>query len=118
MSSNIPPERSCPLEETIKIFAAKWKPSIIHYLADEPCRFNELRRRMPAISQRMLTLQLRELEKDGLVIRKYYPEIPPKVEYSVSPLGKTLKPIYLAIKDWEETHSEAIEQARRNYIPS
>ncbi|MEM7173421.1 MAG: helix-turn-helix domain-containing protein [Pseudomonadota bacterium] len=108
-------ERSCPLEETIKIFAGKWKPSIMHYLADEPCRFNELRRRMPAISQRMLTLQLRELEKDGLVIREHYPEIPPRVEYSVSPLGKTLKPIYLAIKEWDEKYTAAIQEARRNY---
>ena len=77
----------------------------MHYLADEPCRFNELRRRIPTISQRMLTLQLRELEKDGLVIREHFPEIPPRVEYSVSPLGRTLKPIYLAIKDWDEIHS-------------
>lgn len=115
MASKNLPDRSCPLEETIKVFAAKWKPSIMHYLADESCRFNELRRRMPAISQRMLTLQLRELEKDGLVIRKHYPEIPPRVEYSVSQLGRTLKPIYLAIKEWEETYSEDIEKARQSY---
>lgn len=70
---------------------------------------------MPAISQRMLTLQLRELEKDGLVIREHYPEIPPRVEYSVSPLGKTLKPIYLAIKEWDEKYTAAIQEARRNY---
>ena len=114
MGPKPPPERSCPVEEAIKVFAGKWKASILHYLADEPCRFNELRRRIPAITQRMLTQQLRELEKDGIVIRKHYPEIPPRVEYSVSPLGRTLKPIYLAIKKWEETHFKAVEQARRN----
>ena len=113
MSSQTPPERSCPVEETIKIFGGKWKASILHYLADEPCRFNELRRRIPAITQRMLTQQLRDLEKDGIVIRKHYPEIPPRVEYSVSPLGRTLKPIYIAIKKWEETHLKSVEKARR-----
>lgn len=115
MASKEISDLSCPLEETIKIFAAKWKPSILHYLADEPCRFNALKKRIPGISQRMLTLQLRELEKDGLVIREHYPEIPPRVEYSVSPLGRTLKPIYLAIKAWEETHSETVENSRRDY---
>ncbi len=118
MESETPEERSCPLEETIKTFAGKWKPSILHYLADESCRFNALKRRIPGISQRMLTLQLRELEKDGLVIREHYPEIPPRVEYSVSPLGRTLEPIYLAIKEWEETHSDAIEKARQKYLAS
>ncbi len=115
MATKDPLERSCPLEETIKTFAGKWKPSILHYLADESCRFNTLRKRIPGISQRMLTLQLRELEKDGLVIRKHYPEIPPRVEYSVSPMGRTLEPIYLAIKAWGETHSKAIEKSRKNY---
>jgi len=118
MASKTSQERSCPLEETIKTFAGKWKPSILHYLADESCRFNELKRRIPGISQRMLTLQLRELEKDGLIIRKHYPEIPPRVEYSVSPLGRTLEPIYLAIKKWGETHTKAIEKSRENYSSS
>ena len=119
MASKTPKDLSCPLEDTIKTFAGKWKPSILHYLADESCRFNELKRRIPGISQRMLTLQLRELEKDGLVVRKHYPEIPPRVEYHVSPLGRTLEPIYLAIKDWGETHEKAIEKARKKkYSPS
>ena len=81
-------------------------------------RFNELKRRIPGISQRMLTLQLRELEKDGLIIREHYPEIPPRVEYSVSPLGRTLEPIYLAIKKWGETHTKAIEKSRKKYSSS
>jgi len=113
MASKIPPERSCPVEETIKVFGGKWKASILHYLDGGPCRFNELRRRIPAITQRMLTQQLRELEKDGILIREHYPEIPPRVEYSISPLGRTLKPIYIAIRKWGDTYFKAVEKARR-----
>ena len=72
--------RVCPIEENVKIFGGKWKASILFHLSEGQCRFNELKRRIPAITQRMLTIQLRELERDGLVIREQFNEIPPRVE--------------------------------------
>lgn len=69
-------------------------------LLNETVRFNELRRRIPECSQRMLTNQLRELEADGLIVRKVYAEVPPKVEYSLSPLGRTLEPVLAALQQW------------------
>lgn len=108
-------ERVCPIEENVKIFGGKWKASILFHLAKGQCRFNELRRRIPAITQRMLTQQLRELERDGLVIREQFNEIPPRVEYSLSKIGHSLEPIFLAIEQWGKFHSEAIEAARARY---
>jgi DNA-binding HxlR family transcriptional regulator len=108
-------ERVCPIEESVKIFGGKWKASILFHLSESQCRFNELRRRIPAITQRMLTQQLRELERDGLVIREQFNEIPPRVEYSLSKIGHSLEPIFLAIEQWGKFHSEAIEAARARY---
>ncbi|WP_420917372.1 winged helix-turn-helix transcriptional regulator [Priestia megaterium] len=75
-------------------------------------RFNEFRKLYPAITQRMLTLQLRELEKGGIVHREIYKEIPPKVEYSLTGFGRSLEPIILLMKDWGETHKNRIISAR------
>jgi DNA-binding HxlR family transcriptional regulator len=108
-------ERVCPIEENVKIFGGKWKASILFHLSEGQCRFNELRRRIPAITQRMLTQQLRELERDGLVIREQFNEIPPRVEYSLSKVGLSLEPIFLAIEQWGKLHSEGIEAARARY---
>ena len=108
-------ERVCPIEETVKIFGGKWKASILFHLSEGQCRFNELRRLIPAITQRMLTQQLRELERDGLVIREQFNEIPPRTEYSLSKIGLSLEPIFLAIEQWGQLHSKAIEAARARY---
>ena len=108
-------DRVCPIEENVKIFGGKWKASILFHLSEGQCRFNELRRRIPAITQRMLTQQLRELERDGLVIREQFNEIPPRVEYSLSKIGHSLEPIFLAIEQWGQLHSEAIEAARTRH---
>jgi DNA-binding HxlR family transcriptional regulator len=108
-------DRVCPIEETVKIFGGKWKASILFHLSEGKCRFNELKRRIPAITQRMLTQQLRELERDGLVIREQFNEIPPRVEYSLSKIGLTLEPVFLAIEQWGKLHSEAMEAARVRY---
>jgi len=108
-------ERACPIEENIKIFGGKWKASILYHLSEGHCRFNELRRRVPAITQRMLTQQLRQLERDGLVIREQFNEIPPRVEYSLSEIGYPLEPIFLSIEQWGKLHSETIEAARIRY---
>ncbi len=77
---------------------------ILNHLIDGTKRFNEFRKRCPAITQRMLTLQLRELESDGIVHRKIYQQVPPKVEYSLTEFGRTLKPIILQMKQWGETY--------------
>ncbi|MCW8833450.1 MAG: helix-turn-helix transcriptional regulator [Colwellia sp.] len=107
--------RECPIEETMKIFAGKWKASILYHLREGECRFNELRRRIPGITQRMLTQQLRELERDGLVIRKSYDEIQPKVEYSLSEVTHSLDALFAAIELWGRTHAQVIAEARHDY---
>ena len=96
--------QGCPVEATLKIIGGKWKGVILYHLLEKTFRFNELRRSMPEITQRMLTKQLRELEADKLISRKIYPEIPPKVEYSITEYGETLKPILFALQIWGENH--------------
>jgi DNA-binding HxlR family transcriptional regulator len=91
---------SCPVEATLDIIGGKWKGIVLFHLIEGPKRFNELGRLVPDITQRMLTLQLRQLEKDSLIKRKVYKQIPPKVEYYLSDLGKTLIPILLQLKEW------------------
>src|SRR5712692_2449631 len=101
------------VETTMGIIARKWKPAIIFALVMEgPLRFSELRRRIPKVTQRMLTQQLRDLERHGLVDRSYYAEIPPRVVYSVTPLGQSLHPIFKSVCDWATDHFAAIERAR------
>jgi DNA-binding HxlR family transcriptional regulator len=77
---------------------------VLYHLFEGTLRFNEIRRRLPNATQRMLTNQLRELEADGLIIRKIYPQVPPKVEYSLSTRGQTLKPVIKALKAWGDAH--------------
>ncbi|KHD08952.1 hypothetical protein PN36_10000 [Candidatus Thiomargarita nelsonii] len=91
---------NCPVEATLSVIGGKWKCLIIHHLIDGTKRFNELRRLIPAITQRMLTSQLRELEADRIVNRKVYAQVPPKTEYSLTELGKTLEPVLWAMHDW------------------
>jgi DNA-binding HxlR family transcriptional regulator len=90
----------CAVEAALDVIGSKWKGVILFHLLDGKKRFNELRRLMPSVTQRMLTLQLRELERDQVVIRKVYPEVPPKVEYSLTPFGKELKPMLLMLREW------------------
>lgn len=90
----------CPVNTTLDIIGGKWKVLILYQLLEETRRFNELRRLMPTITQRMLTLQLRELEDDGIVHREIYPQVPPKVEYSMTEFGRTLIPVIQAMHDW------------------
>lgn len=103
----------CPVETTLGIIGGKWKSVIFYYLLKhEVMRFSELKRAMPKVTQQMLSTQLRELEADGLIHREVYPQVPPKVEYSVTEFGMTLKPVILALMDWghlyeEKTHREA-----------
>ncbi len=90
----------CSIEATLSLIDGKWKGVILFHLLDGPVRFNELRRRIPCLTQRMLTAQLRELETDSLVVRTVYPQVPPKVEYSLSPLGHSLHPVFMALSTW------------------
>ena len=95
----------CAVEATLQFIDGKWKGVILYHLLSGTMRFNELRRAIPSVTQRMLTSQLRELEADGLVSRTVYPEVPPKVEYSLTARGRTLEPVLAALKVWGDTHA-------------
>ena len=106
--SNEACQYGCPVEATLDVIGGKWKGVILYKLLERPMRFSELKRELPAITQRMLTLQLRELEEDGLVHREIYKEIPPRVEYSLTKFGKTLEPILLAMLTWGDQYTSQI----------
>lgn len=90
----------CSVEAAIGLIDGKWKSIILWYLLSGTLRFNEIRRHMQNCTPRMLTNQLREMEEDGLITRKVYAQVPPKVEYSLSDLGRTMEPILRALKTW------------------
>ena len=94
----------CPVEAALEVIGGKWKGVTLFHLLDGVKRFNDLQRDVGNVTQRMLTKQLRELEDAGLVNREVYPVVPPKVEYSLTKKGETLRPILNALKDWGETH--------------
>ena len=102
----------CPVEVTLSVIGGKWKVVILFWLKDATCRFAELRRKIPGISERMLTQQLRELEQDGIVQRKVYAQVPPKVEYSLTPYGRTLRPITELMCEWGKKHLRRHSGAR------
>lgn len=99
----------CPVETTLDIIGGKWKGILLYHLIDGKKRFNEFRKLYPKITQRMLTLQLRELERDGVIHRKVYKQVPPKVEYSLTEFGRTLEPVILHMKDWGEKYKDRID---------
>lgn len=102
-------EYSCTFEIAIDLIGGKWKPIIIWHLGTKGTkRFSELKRLLPKITQKMLTQQLRELESDNLIIRKVYPEVPPKVEYSLTDMGETLIPILRMMCKWGEEYYEKL----------
>jgi DNA-binding HxlR family transcriptional regulator len=84
----------------LEIIGAKWKGVILYHLMERTYRFGELKRVMPSVTQRMLTKQLRELETDGIIHRKVYAEVPPKVEYSVTEVGESLRNVMMLMRDW------------------
>lgn len=96
--------RSCPAESAVKLIGGGWKIVILWYLFQGVHRYSELRRALSGVTQKVLTHQLREMERDGLVTRRIYAQVPPKVEYSLTPLGMSLKPVVEAIHQWGLAH--------------
>jgi DNA-binding HxlR family transcriptional regulator len=115
---NIKPHRkeSCPaVREVLNRVGDKWSVQIVALLGDGPMRFSELRRSIEGISQRMLTLTLRGLERDGLITRTVFPEIPPRVDYELTKLGNTLLDPISALADWAEQYRTSIQEARDRF---
>jgi DNA-binding HxlR family transcriptional regulator len=99
-------ETNCPAEITLTVIGGRWKALLLYHLFQGVKRFSELQRALPGITQKMLTQQLREMERDGLVHREVYPEVPPKVEYSMTALGMTLEPVIRAMCEWGLKYKE------------
>ena len=115
---NIKPRRkeSCPaVREVLNRVGDKWSVQIVALLGDGPMRFSELRRSIEGISQRMLTLTLRGLERDGLITRTVFPEIPPRVDYELTKLGDTLLDPISALADWADQYRTSIQEARDRF---
>lgn len=108
-SQRVVASAGCSVERALSLIDGKWKIVILYKLLGRTLRFNELRRLIPAVTQRMLTHQLRELEADDLIVRKIYPQVPPKVEYSLSAKGQSLEPVIMALKHWGDTNLSSVE---------
>lgn len=98
----------CPVATTVTLIGSKWKLLIIRNLLSRPWRFNELKKDLDGISQKVLTDSLRSMEEDGLILRTVYPEVPPRVEYSLSSLGESLKPILDSMADWGNAYKDTM----------
>jgi DNA-binding HxlR family transcriptional regulator len=103
-TKRLDPKSGCAVELTLSVIGGVWKPLILFHLLTGKRRFMELTRLIPSATQRMLTLQLRELEADGLVFRHVFHEVPPRVEYEATPLARTLAPVLLSLRDWGERY--------------
>jgi DNA-binding HxlR family transcriptional regulator len=106
---------NCPTQRVLETIADKWSVIVIYALSNDTKRYNELQRQIGGISQKMLTQTLRELERNGLVDRKVYPVVPPKVEYSLTPLGKTIREPLGALCKWASQYFQEMETARTRY---
>ena len=102
---------ACPVATTVQLIGNKWKLLILRNLLSRPWRFNEMLRSIPGISQKVLTDNLRALEADGIITRTVYPEVPPRVEYALSELGNSLRPIMDAMKAWGESYQQMVREA-------
>lgn len=98
----------CAVESALAVIGGRWKGVVLYWLSTKTLRFGELRRLLPNCTQRMLTLQLRELEEDGLVKRTVFAQVPPRVEYELTPFGRSLEPILLNLKHWGERYKRRL----------
>ena len=100
---------ACPVATTVQLIGSKWKLLIIRNLMQRPWRFNELRRDLEGISQKVLTDSLRSMEEDGIITRTVYPEVPPRVEYALSELGESMRPIIEDMAAWGESYKKRFQ---------
>lgn len=110
-------EYQCSMELTLDLIGGKWKALILWHLGQNTLRFSELKKTLPKITQKMLTQQLRELEASGLIKRFIYTQIPPKVEYSLTPNGKSLLPILDTLCQWGQNYAQTMEAADKEVKP-
>lgn len=99
----------CPVATTVQLIGSKWKLLILRNLLQRPWRFNELKRRLDGISQKVLTDSLRSMEEDGLITRTVYPEVPPHVEYALSETGESMRPILMAMQSWGTNYKKTLK---------
>ncbi|WP_309113015.1 helix-turn-helix domain-containing protein [Saccharothrix sp.] len=115
LRQEIPPELACPISPVVDLVFSRWTTPILWTLNQHGRqRFVELERRISTISPKVLTQRLRQLERDGLVIRTYHAEVPPRVEYEISDLGRSLAPLFATIAEWS-VNLDAVERARKDY---
>ena len=102
----------CAVEAALDVIGGKWKGVILSHLLNGSKRFSQLRREVPNVTQRMLTLQLRELEEDGVIHREVYQQVPPRVEYSLTPFGRSLEPLLTLLQEWGHEYITTIYRLR------
>lgn len=105
----------CDVEATLSVIGGRWKPVIVCHLLEGKKRFGELTRLIPNATQRMITLQLRELEADGVLVRHVYAEVPPRVEYELTEFGKSLLPVLTSMRDWGKEFKERMNEAEASW---
>lgn len=101
---------ACPVATTVQLIGNKWKLLILRNLLVRPWRFNELQKSLEGISQKVLTDSLRSMESDSIIIRIVYPEVPPRVEYSLSELGESMRPVLASMEQWGAAYKDMLEQ--------
>lgn len=98
----------CPVATTVSLIGSKWKLLILRNLLARPWRFNELKKSLEGVSQKVLTDSLRSMEEDGIIIRTVFPEVPPHVEYSLSGLGESMRPILMSMQEWGNNYKNSL----------
>ena len=99
----------CPVQTTVQLIGSKWKLLIMRNLLARPWRFNELHKSLEGVSQKVLTDSLRSMEEDGIITRTVYPEVPPRVEYALSELGKSMQPIIQSMEAWGTAYKQKLD---------
>ena len=99
----------CPVATTVQLIGSKWKLLILRDLLTGTKRYNELRKSLPGISQKVLTASLKSMVNDGIVIRTAYPEVPPRVEYSLSELGESMRPVIVVMEQWAKQYKKSLD---------